>query len=205
VIPKTSLRDVRDVEAFVAKHLVKSGVRFSPDEHDEMLAEGIALLYELEAGFEEHRDGYEQAGSFAGYAASLLPRRMRDVYRRLHPEHLERRNPDGSREIEYAPPAVSLHHEDLPQFGATMIVGPVPEDTYQPNGYEPPPMVASAMCWVPFEHRAHGRALRVVELMEDGHGTDEIARLTVVNRREVGQIQGAIASAVFYQQSLEAA
>lgn len=91
MIPTTALFDVTDVEGFVAASLTRSHIITNRDEHDELIAEGITILYELAHRYQPHMPGYTTPGRFSGYAAALLPRRMQDAYYRMHPEHLARR------------------------------------------------------------------------------------------------------------------
>ena len=102
------LHDVDDVEAFVQATLNASGIAFERDERDELVLEGLAIMYRLADQFEPHRPGYSQPGRFSGYAAMFLPRRLTDAWHRLHPEHCYVTRPDGGREWYFAEQPVSL-------------------------------------------------------------------------------------------------
>jgi hypothetical protein len=108
----TSLHDIESVQGFVRAtvHSWRTGsdVRLAPGEYAELVCEGIVALYELAARYEHHRPGYEHPGSFAGFAAQLLPRRLTNAWHRMHPEHHRATRPDGTREWRYAPPTLSL-------------------------------------------------------------------------------------------------
>lgn len=107
---RIALRDIADVESFVRAHLRSANVRTRDlEEHDDLVCEGIAILYELDGKFEDHRTGYAQAGKFSGFAAYYLPKRLGDRWHAGHPEH--RREQDratGKRKWVYLNAAVSL-------------------------------------------------------------------------------------------------
>ena len=98
-----ALHDVADVHAFVAAQVANTpGVpMLHGDEADELIQEGIVILYELAARFQPHMPGYARPGRFSGYAAWALPKRLQSAWRRMHPEHLTRKAPDGTRSLEY--------------------------------------------------------------------------------------------------------
>lgn len=95
-----SLGDVLDVENFVGKTLRRSRIRFASDEFDELLCEGIAIMYQLNSKW----DG---RGRFSGYAAAYLPKRLGAAWHRLHPEHVEVTDHEGRRRFEYLEPPTS--------------------------------------------------------------------------------------------------
>jgi hypothetical protein len=103
-----SLHDIADVRRFVCATLNASRIRFDEDEFEDLVGEGIAILYQLAETYKPHLPGYEQEGRFSGYAACYLPRRLGDVWHTMHPEHIYRTREDGSREYEYVPKAISL-------------------------------------------------------------------------------------------------
>lgn len=82
-----ALADIADVEGFVNATLNASGIDFQPDERDELVAEGLAILYQLHKRFEPHRAGYDGPGCFSGFAAMYLPRKLGDAWHRARPEH----------------------------------------------------------------------------------------------------------------------
>lgn len=103
-----TLHDIRDVEGFVKSTLGRSRIRFDSDEREELVAEGIAILYELAASYEPHRPGYKQAGRFSGYAARFLPGRLGRAWHRRHREHRVVTDADGERSWEYGQAPASL-------------------------------------------------------------------------------------------------
>ncbi len=82
-----ALHDIRDVNMFVRNALDKAPVTLGTQEFEELVAEGLAILYELAKEYEPHRAGYERAGSFAGYASVFLSHRLTDAWHRSHAEH----------------------------------------------------------------------------------------------------------------------
>jgi hypothetical protein len=111
-----SLYDVEDVEGFVNATLnrfeegdLPEWAKLSTDERQELVLEGITIMFELAERFEPHREGYAQAGRFSGYAAAFLPKRLGDAWHRLHPEHRYVTDPEtGKRGWVYLQPASSL-------------------------------------------------------------------------------------------------
>lgn len=89
-----ALEDIADVEGFVNATLNASGIEFQPDERDELVAEGLAILYQLHQRFERRRAGYTQDGRFSGFAAMYLPRKLGDAWHRARPEHRYITDPD---------------------------------------------------------------------------------------------------------------
>jgi hypothetical protein len=81
------LHDVNDAEAFVRATITKGNLRLTPDELAELVAEGMVILCDLAAKYEPRRAGYEQDGTFAGYAARFLPLRLSDAWHRMNPGH----------------------------------------------------------------------------------------------------------------------
>lgn len=108
---KVAIHDIADAEGFVAATIERSGVKPSPAEYEELLAEGLAILYDLAAKFEPHREGYESPGRFSGFAAQFLPRKLGDAWHRLHPEHRYVTDPEtGKRRWIFYPSPDSLDH-----------------------------------------------------------------------------------------------
>ena len=108
-----ALHDIRDVNMFVRNALDKAPVRLEAEEFEELVAEGLVILYELAGKYEPHRPGYARAGSFAGYAAIYLPKRMTDAWHRSHPEHRYITLPDGKRAWQYLKQTVSLDEQRI--------------------------------------------------------------------------------------------
>jgi DNA-directed RNA polymerase specialized sigma24 family protein len=103
-----ALHDIRDAEAFVQATLNASRRVYSPDEREELVAEGLRIMVELHARFEPHRNGYAGEGRFSGFCAKYLRLKLEDAYHRLHPEHRLVTQPDGRRRYLYGDKAVSL-------------------------------------------------------------------------------------------------
>lgn len=94
---KISILDIEDAEGFVAATIVRSKIRCSQHEHEELLTEGLAILFDLARRFEPQREGYERPGRFSGFAAQFLPRKLGDAWHKLHPEHRYVTGEDGKR------------------------------------------------------------------------------------------------------------
>lgn len=106
-----ALEDIDDVEGFVNATLNASGIEFHADEREELVAEGILLLYVLHARFERRRAGYQQDGRFSGFAAMYLPRKLGDAWHRGRPEHRYVTGPDGKRHWQFFKAHVSLDEQ----------------------------------------------------------------------------------------------
>lgn len=117
-VAPTFLYDVENVEAFVRAAVARTNLRLDHDERDELIAEGALILYRLADRYEPHRAGYSDPGSFAGYAASLLPNRLIDAWHKLR-QHRYATGPDGARQWEQGPRAVSL--EEMREQGADVM------------------------------------------------------------------------------------
>lgn len=215
MIATTAMYDVKDVEGFVAGTMKRSGIRFSDDEHDELLAEGLAIMAKLARDFEPHRPGYATAGRFSGYAAAILPRRLHDAWKRLHPEHLERRN-GNRRTLEYGEQPVSLYVAQHPgqvgrgrpvveaKAGKGQALPRLVDTIEDPRpAFEDDSLVDQALRLVPPHQRM--RAHLTVDLIAEGRGVDEIAAELGVGRRGVTDIRQTVASAIGYLQERQAA
>jgi hypothetical protein len=104
----TSLGDIDDVEAFVQATLNASGIEFQPDEREDLVAEGICVLYTLWATFEPHREGYAQPGRFSGWAAWALPKKLSNAWHKGRPEHRYVTSKEGKREWRFFKASTSL-------------------------------------------------------------------------------------------------
>ncbi|MCA1572673.1 MAG: hypothetical protein LC798_20735 [Chloroflexi bacterium] len=186
------LHDIRDAEGFVAANIHKSRIILSADEREDLLAEGLAILCDLARKYEPHRPGYAHAGSFAGYAAKYLPGRMRDAFYAMHPEHVARRE-DGRRIYEHGTRPMSINHEDMPQLAATAAAFALA--SLVASGWDPGPLVSEALTRVP-SHEGGFMARRVVELVDEGFGPDEIARTLRMDRGSVARVTAAVGSAL---------
>lgn len=184
IATQITIHDIRDAEGYVAACMQRSRILFQPGEREELLAEGLVILYELADRYEPHRAGYRQPGRFSGYAAAYLPRRLEDAWHRLNPQHQARRNGDGRRVWDYGSTPMSLQHDDMPQIAATAATIRVAEDS----------VVDRALDTMPHWDRMIARPL--VALLDDGYRTDEIAARLGLARGEVTARQGAVASAI---------
>ncbi len=224
MIPTTSLYDVEDVEAFVAGHLTRSRIILADrDEHDELLAEGITILYELADRYQPHMPGYTHPGRFSGYAAQLLPRRMQDAYYRLHPEHQTRRV-NGRKIREHSPAPLSIHQEAKylsangehtnghcgRDFADTIALATTAVDpTLHAHHHEHTdptrlPLVASAMSLMAPQDRLNARP--ILGHMIDQMPTDQIAQQLGTTRGHVVRVRKAFEIAIrqAQQDALEA-
>jgi hypothetical protein len=117
-VPVWDIEDtVSFVQATVRRKLIK--VR-THDEFEEMVAEGLVILFDLARRYDPARETPSSKPghvcktercckpSFAGYAAMLLPPKLLDAWHSHHPEHLLRTQPDGSRKWTYLKEACSL-------------------------------------------------------------------------------------------------
>ena len=111
-----SFYDVRDPSAFVHANINKwtrptatrGPIVISTEEHEELHAEGMAIMCKLARDFRPHIDGYEHEGRFSGYAAMFLARKLGDAWHRMHSEHLLISENGGPRRWDYRERAVSL-------------------------------------------------------------------------------------------------
>lgn len=181
------VHDIDNAEAFVTATIHRSGLILTPTERDDLHADGLAIIKELALAF----DG---RGSFAGYAARYLPRRMQDAHRARHPEH-RRRTVDGRRVREWGPAPVSLHAPDAPTIATSAVDQTL--DAHEHADTDPTrlPLVASAMSLLP----SHDRLLAwpVIDRLYDGLEVDQIARtMPGVTRGDVVRIRDAFQTAV---------
>lgn len=102
------LHDIDDVEGFVIGCLNRSGIQSTPDEREDLVAEGICILYELANRYEPKRAGHSKAGRFSGFAAQFLPRRLGDAWHAKNPHHFRAPDETGKRKWQYLEPPVSL-------------------------------------------------------------------------------------------------
>jgi len=92
-----AILDVADPEGFVIASLKRSGIPFAEREREDLIAAGLLWLCELALVYEPQREGYAQPGSFAGYAAMYLPRKLMSEWHRMR-GHRQRVGPSGARE-----------------------------------------------------------------------------------------------------------
>jgi hypothetical protein len=181
------LHDIRDVEAFVAHSLDKSGVgqRVSSSEREDLLAEGITILYSLSENYQPHRPGYNQEGCFSGYAAQFLPRRLGDAWHAANPGHRRLTAPDGSRTWAYEPAPASLDDEEAGVVAAQEFADELQEDM---------PRVRAALARMqPWQQLG---TCGMINLVLDGYGWDEIAELLNMSREQLGETREQLAGAM---------
>jgi hypothetical protein len=99
-----ALHDVKDVEAFVRATIRRSGIQLGLEEREELVAEGICILFELARRYVPK----PPAGRFSGYAAQFLPRRLGDAWHASHPEHRYVTTTTGKRTWHYEPSPISF-------------------------------------------------------------------------------------------------
>lgn len=145
---KVALYDIDDVESFVCATIEKSGLRahLSESEREDLIAEGLRILYDLAARFEPHRPGYDQAGRFSGFAAQFLPRRLGDAWHSWHPEHRRITDEDGKRRWHYSSSPLSLDQLLAPAGDSTNCESrpsKAPETTIRPREHWAPVPVSA--------------------------------------------------------------
>lgn len=103
-----SLHDIKNVEAFVVNCVQRSGSAPLPHEWEDMIAEGVAMLYKMGNDYDPERneDGSDTF-KFSGYAIRYLPKKLREHWHRSREEHLEKLQPDGKRKWIYHQSALS--------------------------------------------------------------------------------------------------
>lgn len=117
-----TLADVGDVEGFVHATIRKLNLVLTPDEWDELIADGLEIMLIL------HRDYRPGKGTFSGYATSLLRGRLLDRHHQHHRgEHIKTRDSAGRAMWEYRAPIASLNaaleHPTFDESRVTTIHG----------------------------------------------------------------------------------
>ena len=102
-----AIHDIRDAEGFVKATLKQSGIRFSAEQYEHMVAEGLAELVKLGDRFEPHREGYEHPGRFSGYAAKYLRLRLDRSWHK-YMRSISVTDEEGKRRWEYRRPDEEL-------------------------------------------------------------------------------------------------
>jgi len=197
-----SLHNVQDAEAFV-KHCIKKAGRLilTREEEEDLVATGLMILCELAQRYDPAKD--KSAGlpgrtkGFYGYALFQLPKKLGDAYHSARPHHVLRTQSDGSRKYEYLDPPTSFDDLQQEPAAATRI-----EHLYRPSAYTcatgvtyaPPPTIASAIPRMPKLDQPF--APHVVQQLEQGYVTKEIAASLKLAVRDVTSIQASLASAI---------
>lgn len=111
---KITLRDIADVEAFVIACVKRAGTGAPPMYWEDLVSEGIALLYAMERNYKDQLDGYDQAGRFSGYAIKWLPKQINQAWHKSQEHHLYLTDPeDGRRKWTYRIAPVSYEYAVL--------------------------------------------------------------------------------------------
>lgn len=109
-----ALRDVADIEGFVnatinSEFKDRRRLNITRQEREELLSEGMAILYELSSVFVARRPGHTKDGRFSGFASFYLPKRLAEAWHRTHEEHRYVTDPEtGKRRYVYLTPSTSL-------------------------------------------------------------------------------------------------
>lgn len=120
-----SLYDIDDVEAFIIMCINRSGIKPHPREWEDLIAEGVCILWSMSLKYEPHRPGYDKPGRFSGYAIKYMPRKMKEAYHRSHEHHLHVTQDDGTRKWEFKEQALSLNKLMDPLHGSSEANGGV--------------------------------------------------------------------------------
>jgi hypothetical protein len=107
LLPKTSLRDIQDVEGFVINCIKRSGAPVQPHEYEDLVAEGLCILYAMERKYIPKMTGYTKEGRFSGYAIKWMPRKMKEAWHKMHEECTLQTMPDKTRRWVRRQPAAS--------------------------------------------------------------------------------------------------
>jgi hypothetical protein len=107
-----ALHDIQDIEGFVNRTINRANLSLKREEREELVLEGLAILYRLSEIYEPHREGHARDDSrFSGFAAMYLPRKLGDAWHRMHPEHRLVTDPDtGKRSWCYLDKPTSYEH-----------------------------------------------------------------------------------------------
>lgn len=124
-------RCITDSESFIRTAIRDSRVRLTPDQLEELIGEGFAILVALKEAYEPGRGGRDPAESrWAGYAAKYLRIKLGDSYHRLQENHRLVAGEDGRRRWEYAQPAASLDQIVESREGADHVTALRTADEY---------------------------------------------------------------------------
>jgi hypothetical protein len=104
---KIQIHDVDDATAFVNASITRSRARLTVEQREDLVQEGLRLLWALSLAYEPGKNGRDPATSkFSGYAAKYLPGKLSDARHRL--EGHRHAMVDGVRQWQYDQPTVSL-------------------------------------------------------------------------------------------------
>lgn len=190
MLPTTvQLYDINDVEGFVCAAIQRSGITLSRPEHEELVSEGVTILYDLAERFEPQRAGYATAGRFSGFAAQFLPRRLGDAWHASNPGHRRLTAADGSRSWHYEPSPVSIDSDEPLELIAPGIT--------LENLQEDMPRIRDAI--VRMEPWQQLGIQRMVNLLLDGYGWDEIARQLSLSREQVAEMREQLEQSILFE------
>lgn len=104
-------RCIEDAESFVRDAIRDGGARLSPDDFDDVLAEGLLILAGLQKAYQPGRNGLDPVSSrWGGFASKYLRLKLGDAYHRLQENHRLVAGEDGRRRWVYEEAPVSLSH-----------------------------------------------------------------------------------------------
>jgi hypothetical protein len=102
-----TIHDIQDAERFV-RATIADGLVLTSDQRDELICEGLRILWTLSDRYQPGYGGRNPATSrFSGYAAKYLPGKLSDAWHRLQ-GHTLVVLPTGKRQWHYNPRPVSL-------------------------------------------------------------------------------------------------
>lgn len=205
------VRNIHNAEAFVQAAMNRAWViqPANQDERDDILSEGLVILLELSARFEEHRPGYEKPGSFSLYASKYLPLRMVDAWAKMRREHRYAKDSEGRRVVEFgeAPLSIDMEFEfdntddelSTTKAGqadrALRVHDPAPR-TPVATGWSPPARVHDAMIQAFTTLTEREVARGVLSTMDEGYTVAETALLLGMRRKDVDHVRACVASAL---------
>lgn len=94
---RVSLHDIDDVEAFVVMCVKRSGCDAPTEYWDDLICEGVVLLYRMAGNYKPQMEGYETEGRFSGYAVKWLPKQIRQAWHKSQEHHLYVKDENGKR------------------------------------------------------------------------------------------------------------
>jgi hypothetical protein len=208
LLPNTvQVRNIHNAEAFVQAAIGRAWViqPANQDERDDILSEGLTILLELSARFDEHRPGYERPGSFSLYASKYLPLRLVDAWAKMRREHRYAKDSEGRRVVEFGEAPLSIDaNMDQPDdpcvsahSGTRWLACDDPDPrTPVATGWSPPARVHDAMIQAFGTLTEREIARGVLCTMDEGYTVAETAMLLGMKRRDVDHVRACVASAL---------
>lgn len=205
-----TVRNIQNAEAFVQAAMNRAWViqPHNQDERDDILSEGLAILLELSARFDEHRPGYEKPGSFSLYASKYLPLRLVDAWAKMRREHRYHKDSEGRRVVEFGEAPLSIDAEcdadhehgarnDAYTPGERWLATNDPDPrTPVATGWSPPARVHDAMIQAFGTLTERETARGVLCTMDEGYTVAETALLLGMRRKDVDEVRACVASAL---------